>query len=114
MHIDSYSFGKMVIGGKEYTNDCLVFSERVRPEWWRKRGHLLSLEDLDSVLEAGPEVLVIGCGASGVMKVPDEVIEFLEAKGIRTEVYNTAEAVGCFNELEAKGEDVAGAFHLTC
>lgn len=114
MHIDSYSFGKMVIDGREHNNDCIVFSDEVRGNWWRKRGHLLNTEDLDWVLEKGPEILVIGCGASGIMKVPDEVIEFLNSNDIRAEVYNTAEAVRRFNELQEEGTDVSGAFHLTC
>jgi len=114
MHIDSYSFGKVVIDGRKYSSDCLIIGDYVRPGWRRKRGHLLSDDDLKPVIEAAPEVLVIGCGASGAMRVPDEVVNFLAENGIESQVHNTGQAVRRFNQLKQKGLDVAAAFHLTC
>ena len=114
MHIDSYKFGNIVIDGKAYSSDCLIFSDSVRADWWRKQGHLLAVEDLQPVITAKPSVLVIGCGASGMMKVSEETRQALQLQNIELIALDTNEAVEKFNELAEKGRDVAAALHLTC
>jgi len=68
--IDSYDFGRIIINGKRYNSDLIVFSDKVRDGWWRKEGHRLDVEDLKDVLESKPEVLVVGTGYSGLMRIP--------------------------------------------
>lgn len=113
MHIDEYGFGRIVIEGKTYTSDVIVFPDTVDPSWWRKDGHLLQKSDLAGVVGAGPSIVVVGTGNWGVMKVPDSTISFLESKGITVIIERTARAVEVFNEESKKGKTV-GAFHLTC
>ena len=114
MHIDSYQFGKIVIDGITYNNDCLIFGSSVRSNWWRKQGHLLTLEDIQPVITAKPKVLVVGCGALGMMKVSEDIGELSREHSIELFSANTNEAVKRFNELTEKGENVAAALHLTC
>ena len=114
MHIDSYSFGKIVIGGETYSSDLIVFPQRVVPDWWRSQGHALCLEDLQEILEYKPEVLIIGKGAFSCMKVSPEIKDKLLKQGIDTFDQNTKEACKFFNEQMNSGKKVAGAFHLTC
>ncbi|MHC4132632.1 MAG: Mth938-like domain-containing protein [Planctomycetota bacterium] len=114
MHIDSYKFGKIVIDGTVYDSDCILIGQQVQPDWWRKNGHLLSNEDLDLIVQAKPEVLVIGTGAAGIMKVPQEVIKFLQQQDIDPEVMKTTKAVQRYNELSETAVNVAAGFHLTC
>lgn len=113
MHIDDYSFGRIVIDGKTYTSDVIIYPDKVDPSWWRGEGHLLQKVDLADVIEAGPEVVVIGTGNMGVMKVPEGTAAFIKSKGIRVIIEKTSKAVGIFNEESGKGRTV-GAFHLTC
>ncbi|MBC7232351.1 MAG: ribonuclease H-like domain-containing protein [Chloroflexi bacterium] len=112
-HIESYSFGRITIDGKTYTADVLILPDGVRPGWWRKEGHKLHQEDLTEVIEARPQVLVIGTGNVGLMQVPQEVLDYLATHGIRAEVERTAAACKRYNEL-AQSERVAAALHLTC
>jgi len=114
MRIDSYQFGQIVIDGVSYNGDCLIVGGDVHSGWCRKEGHLLSAEDLEDVIAAGPSVLIVGCGASGLMEVPEQTRQVLQEKGIQLETMNTAGAVQRFNELSAQGADVAAALHLTC
>jgi hypothetical protein len=113
MKIDKYGFGRIEIAGKTYTSDVIVYPDKVDPSWWRKEGHLLQKIDLSDIIGAGPDVVVIGTGNWGVMKVPDGTVSFLESKGIRVIVEKTSKAVEIFNEESKKGKTV-GAFHLTC
>jgi hypothetical protein len=113
MKIDSYSFGRITVEGKTYTKDVIIFPGRVLSPWWRKEGHYLVPEDLDEVVMARPDILIVGTGASGVMRVPPETVQFMGSKGIIVEVANTTKAVEVFNGAP-KGKTVVAALHLTC
>ena len=114
VHIDSYKFGEIVIDGVSYDSDIIILAGTVVSGWWRKQGHSLAVEDLASVIAARPSVLVVGCGASGLMQVPEETRRFLQENGIHVEAADTHQAVRMFNELAQAGADVAAAMHLTC
>jgi hypothetical protein len=113
MKIDLYSFGKIIIKGKTYTSDVIIYPESVDSSWWRKEGHYLQPVDLDKALSAKPDLLIIGTGHSGVMVVPEETILFIKSKGIEILVERTEKAVELYNSL-SKARKVVAAFHLTC
>ena len=110
MKIENYQFGKIKINDKTYTNDLIVFKDKIKDNWWRKEGHLLQVKDLDSVFEKSPKLLIIGTGASGRMKVSDEVKEKLKQKEIEFKILKTKKACKVFN----KTNHSAAALHLTC
>lgn len=114
--IESYDFGIIVINGKRYTSDVIVFTERVVDGWWRKEGHRLYVDDLKEILnhEPKPEVLVVGTGYYGLVKVSPDVESALKYQGIELKVQPTKEACQTFNKLLKSNKRVAGAFHLTC
>lgn len=114
MHIDSYRFGQIVINGSTYTNDVLILPDSILPDWWRSQGHRLDADDLQPLLDERPDLLIIGCGASGMMKVPSETIETLKQYGIQIETLNTDQAVNRFNQLNQQGRRPTAALHLTC
>lgn len=112
--IEKYGFGSMVVKGVIYKSDLRIMGDRVVPDWWRREGHRLSLEDIRDILEYEPEELIIGTGFFGMMKVGGELKRFLEERGIKVVVERTGKAIVSFNESYNKGRRVAGAFHLTC
>jgi len=69
---------------------------------------------IDDILTARPQILVIGTGYAGNMRVPDAVRQTLENHQIKVIAQTTADSATTFNRLAAEGKDVAGAFHLTC
>jgi hypothetical protein len=113
MHIDNYSFGRIVINNKTYSSDVIVFPDRVDPSWWRKEGHCLNKEDLSMIVMAKPDIVIIGTGQSGAMEVPKSTVVFLESHGIKVCIGKTGRAVELFNN-HPKDKIVIGAFHLTC
>lgn len=113
MKIDSYSFGKMVINGITYTRDLKIFPDRVVPDWWRREGHLLECEDMEDVFSFNPEVIVVGTGMMGAMKVSKRVRERALEKSIELFSERTGKAVDIFNEISTTKKTV-GLFHLTC
>jgi hypothetical protein len=117
--IEKYEFGSLIVDGKEYHSDVIILPEaapggqRVDANWWRKEGHRLDKADVDKVTGAKPEVLVVGTGYYGRMKVPEETAEFLSGLGIELYAQPTKEACQKYNELEGTRK-VAAALHLTC
>lgn len=111
--IESYSFGRITIDGKEYHSDVIVYPDRVDCTWWRRQGHLLSPEDLADVISARPETLIVGTGASEMMRVTPETRKFLEANGIILIAEATDRACTLYNEM-ARSSRVIAALHLTC
>ena len=113
--IDSYSFGHMVIDKVSYNKDLIVFDDQVKSNWWRKEGHNLQLDDIKDVLEeVKPEVIIVGKGKFGMMRVSQEVKDYLDAHDIKLYAEPTGKAVKIFNRLILTGRKVLGAFHLTC
>jgi hypothetical protein len=111
--IDSYDFGQIVIDGQAYHADIIIYPDRVDAGWWRKEGHSLCVEDIKEITAAKPEVLIIGCGASGMLTVPGQTKDYLESLGIRLIALPTQAACQSYNELYRQKRVVAG-MHLTC
>ena len=111
--IESYNFGRMKINGVTYSSDLIVFQDHVKSDWWRIEGHKLHVEDLEEVLKVKPEILVVGTGYYGLMKIMTETEKRLQVEGIKLIAEKTRGAYKTFNEL-SKSNRVVGAFHLTC
>ena len=112
-NIDDYTFGRMVIDGRAYTRDLIIYPDRVDDNWWRAESHLLQMSDLQGVLDAEPEAVIIGSGSPGMMSVPRELREELSAAGIEVHVRPTGAAAELYNQCSGRTRAV-GAFHLTC
>lgn len=114
MYIDSYEFGKIKIEGKEYNQDVVIYPDKVLSPWWRKQGHALSLEDLPKdLLEQKLEVVLIGTGYSGLMKVSSEVKDYFQGQDIKVIIEPTIQAWQKYNHL-SQSKKVIALFHLTC
>ena len=111
--IDSYQSGLIVINGKQYASDVIIFPDKVKDDWWRKAAHELCLDDIVEVLTENPEVLVVGTGVSSLMKVLPEVRQVVDARGIELIVEATDKACHTYNQLCHSRRAVA-ALHLTC
>jgi hypothetical protein len=97
-----------------YCRDLKILGNEVYANWWRKEGHRVEGGDLEDVLSAKPDLLVIGMGYAGFMEVPLSLRSELENQKIELITETTPEAVKIFNSLQSKGKKIAGAFHLTC
>jgi hypothetical protein len=111
--IESYRFGRIKVDGREYRTDLLLLPDRILDSWWRREGHNLCLEDLEQALASRPEVLVIGQGKPGLMKVPAELAGELRRRGIEVFAAPTEQAVQEYNRLR-EGRRTVAALHLTC
>jgi hypothetical protein len=85
----------------------------VDPSWWRKEGHRLQIADLADVLDAKPQILIVGTGYSGMMVVSEKTKNDIRSLGIDIYIATTGRATELFNTMQGKKITIA-ALHLTC
>ena len=112
-YIDDYQFGKIVINGEVHKKDVIILPSRIISGWRREEGHVLHVSDLQEVLAAHPQVLIIGLGAYSRMRVTSEVVNALGAARIEMISLDTGNACKVYNN-RSKISEVAAALHLTC
>ncbi|MFW9853452.1 MAG: Mth938-like domain-containing protein [Candidatus Thorarchaeota archaeon] len=112
--VDNYEFGLINVSGESYSRDLIILPDTIITDWWRLKGHELCREDLVHLLKRPIQLLIIGTGYNGRMKVPDELTEELESFGIDVIVKDSRNAVELYNQLVNQRQDLALALHLTC
>jgi hypothetical protein len=102
-----------VIDGNNYTSDIIIYPDRIDSNWWRREGHKLSIHDLKDVIQSRPEIIIVGTGKPGLMKVLPECEEHIRLKGIELVVQPTEEACRIYNQL-CNNKKIVALLHLTC
>jgi len=111
MKIDSFYFGSMVIRGHKFDNDLiLTWRGEVYP---RDKCHEVKEDEFYEILEHEPEMIIIGTGTGGAMKVPSKLHMQASINGAEIIAKPTPQAVEEFNK-HRKDKRVIGLFHLTC
>ena len=81
--IESTAFGVMTIDGRTHTSDLIIFPDgRVKDGWWRRSGHVLTVDDILALIDAAPECIVAGTGTSGRMQPEASLTAFLTERKI--------------------------------
>ncbi len=111
MHIDNYSFGNFIIDGRRYTSDIKLIGENVK--FWDAEGHNMTIDDVRDAVQFNPEIIIIGTGQSGMLKISLMIREYIENKKIELITTNTPEACNLYNEM-SKTRKVAAILHSTC
>jgi hypothetical protein len=79
-------------------------------------GHCSGVQqgDVQELIDHGSQVAILTTGRFGRLKVPSNIVDLLEAKGIKVIVANTGKGVNLYNEYVRSGIAVGGLFHATC
>ena len=113
MKIESFKFGSITIAGKTYTGDVIVYPDRVDESWSREEEHRPQIREFAEIVNAEPDILIIGTGYAGVLSIPDQIRNYLTSKGIEVRVDKTKQAIELFNSLPGTDKVIA-IFHITC
>lgn len=109
--ITAYSEKGVCIGGRWHNHHLLLTTEKIIDGWKPPAVNRLTIEHLDPVLNAQPEVLILGSGRQIVFP-PRALYINLAAKGIGLEVMNTEAACRTFDILLNEARAVAAALYL--
>jgi hypothetical protein len=115
--ITHYSFGKMVIDGREHDADLAILPGGKISYWGfdPSSNHIFSKELIKELITDKVKTIIIGTGHSGAASLNAEAREWVEqmrAKGIQVHVMATSDAVKLFNKTSKKG--LLACFHLNC
>ncbi len=113
MIIDSYNFGKIVIDGRIYTSDVIILPDRVVSDWWRASGHNLVAGDIQKYISVIPDILLVGTGYFGIMKVSKNMTEYALNNDIELHIVKSGKIPKLYNN-SFKNKKVAAAIHLSC
>jgi len=114
MKIEGFAFGSITIDGKTYYSDLIIYPDgTIEDNWWRKSSHLLSKEDIASLIEKDPDVIIAGTGVNGFMRPERGLAEYLTSKGIEFIAAPNEKAIEIFNQF-FNSKRVGACFHLTC
>ena len=116
--IDSFKFGSIVIDDQKYGRDVFIMPDgSVRQRkggFWKFGSHSIKKAEVDEVVRAGPEMMVIGTGTSSKAKLGDGADLIAREANVELMVLPSHEAVKRFNELADEGKKVSALIHITC
>ena len=112
--INSYQFGEIKINNNIYHDDVIIYPDKLNDKWWRDEGHRLHVSDIKDLKNYDLDMVIIGTGASGRMKVDPKLKEYFDLHDIEYYISNTNEAVKKHNELIEQNKQILTALHLTC
>lgn len=112
--IDKFSFGTITVNGQTYNSDIKIIKGDVVQDWWRTSGHTVDVDDVHDILQTKPDILVIGRGAPGYMRVTGALREYAANHGCELIEEKTTTAIDTFNRFVKEGKNVAGGFHVGC
>ncbi|MBU5574900.1 MAG: MTH938/NDUFAF3 family protein [Candidatus Aenigmatarchaeota archaeon] len=110
MKIDSFYFGTIIIGGKKFTTDIKIYPDGKIVE--KEKSHEITKFDVDDFLMENVEIIIIGNGTAGAVKIDPSVHVAAQVSGIELIIKPTPQAVQEFNKI--RGKKVGAIFHLTC
>ena len=93
MKITGYDSGRIAVDDRTCTADVTIVPGCVIDTLWRHQGHSLHTDDLDTVVRAKPDVLVVGAAYCDRTPIPHNTRQYLESQGIDLNGLNTREAV---------------------
>ena len=118
MTIDATEFGSITVDGKTYEHDVIIrLSGKVEKR--RKRlskekygtSHIISKAEAKFVFEDGCDLLIVGAGQDGNVRLSPEASEYLDKKHCRVLTQPTPEALQAFNQ--SRDRKIA-LMHVTC
>ena len=86
----------------------------VRQDWKTKTSHVLAEGDIKALLEAKPDVLIVGTGNAGMMRPASDFKKSLKEKGVELLLLKTGDALKKLKVLREQGRKVGACLHIGC
>lgn len=117
-NIDKLSYGSIIIDGKKYRRDVLIFADGTVKK--RKGGffmfgsHNIKKKEIEELIQGEPGVIIVGTGTDGVANVAADVESWAKEKNLSLMVQPSSDAVAKLNELTEQKKRAAALIHITC
>jgi len=113
--INEFKIGRFVVDGKEFLGDIKM--KKGKPHYWQTRQRSdLRIDDVKDLVQEQPDVFVIGTGAGGLLKIKEEVTDYIRNNTVRTFIITQKNpgAIEAYNNAEKSGKKVCGIFPSGC
>ena len=116
--IDKFSFGSIVVEGRKYSRDVLIFADGTVKK--RKGGflmfgsHKIKKKEIEELIQGQPETIIVGTGTNGAANIGPELESWAKGKNLSLIVQPSYNAVAKLNELTEQQKRVAALIHITC
>lgn len=113
------SFGQVIINGQTW-GDVLVVGDEVEarddPRLERELGtdHLIGDWEVEKLLSNQPELIIIGTGTAGTLRVRPAVKEKMKKAGVKLIIATTPLAIEEYNSQVKMNKKVNALIHATC
>ena len=109
--IQSFEFEKIVIDGKEFDSDVMIYPNGKVKKWKRKEKHDLQASDIKKIIKRDPKLVILGLGTVGNLNVHPSVLDNLDKAGVAVLSFKTEKAIETYKEhRETPG--TAALFHI--
>ncbi len=110
--IDRFEYGTIVIEGTIHHSDVMILPDgRVEALRLAERS-VLRAKDVSKIIKAKPEVIILGRGTAGNLRLGPEVESRLQQAGIELQSYRTHKAIETYRELRNQRK-TAAVLHIT-
>lgn len=105
-------FGEVEIDGEIFYSDMVI--------WWdgkkdfREKEHTINYNEFLKLMQRKPEIIVVGVGHSGGIKILPEVEQGAEDRGVEIFTEVSPKAAEMFNAFVADKKKVVAIIHTTC
>ena len=116
--IDELTFGSIIVEGKKYRRDILIFADGTVKK--RKGGffmfgsHKIKKQELEELSQGQPETIIVGTGTNGAANIAPDAQSWAKGKDPSLLVQPSYDAVASLNELIEQKKKVAALIHITC
>jgi hypothetical protein len=116
--IDEITFGSIVIEGKKYRRDVLIFADgtvKKREGGFLMFGsHKIKKQELEELSQGQPETIIVGTGTNSAAHIAPEAESWAKGKNLSLLIQPSYDAVAKVNELAEQRKKVAALIHITC
>lgn len=116
--IDELTFGSIVIEGRKYRRDVLIFVDGTVK---KRRGGFLMFgsreikeRELEELSHGRAEVIIVGTGTDGAAHVVAQAESWAKADNVSLLVQPSYDAIVKLNEPTEQKKKIAGLIHMTC
>ncbi len=116
--IDSFNFGFIVVGEKQYAYDIVILPDGTvkerSPGKGRLGSHSIARSEIEALTRTQPDVILVGTGVEGMARLAHDAEFYLTESNLDLTVMPSPQAVRKYNQCIEDGEKVAALIHVTC